>query len=118
MKKTLVVFVPLENAISDISQQAFLSNSSNEECFIELVSLNYGHNVLQCPVDFDTSVVSTALDFACAGENVCLIAADKDILIMLVYMWNNVTGKIEMKIEDTRKYEELVSSISGSARVL
>lgn len=73
---------------------------------------------MQCPVDFDTSIVSTALDFACAGENVCLIAADKDILIMLVYMWNNMTGKIEMKSEGTRKYEELVSSISGSARVL
>ena len=33
-------------------------------------------------------------------------------------MWNNMTGKIEMKSEGTRKYEELVSSISGSARVL
>ena len=42
-----------------------------------------GQNTLYCRADVDTSIVSTVLDFVCAGENVCLIEADTDPLIML-----------------------------------
>ena len=42
-----------------------------------------GQNTLYCCGDVDTSIVSTVLDFVCAGENVCLILADTDLLIML-----------------------------------
>ena len=47
-KKFPDVSVHLENSMGDISQQAFLANSNNKQCFIELLvralSSN-GHNV-------------------------------------------------------------------------
>ena len=49
--------------------------------------------ILQSRGDADTSIVSTVLEFACVGENVCLIAVDTDLLIMLNYMWNDMMGK-------------------------
>ena len=88
-KKSPDVSVHLKDFIGDISQQAFMASSNNKQCFIELLvralSSN-GHNVLQCRGDAAKSIVSTVLDFACAGKNVCLIAADTDLLIMLIYM--------------------------------
>ena len=72
-KKSPDVSVHLENSIGDISQQAFLANSNNKEGFIELVTRvlsSNGHNVLQCRGDADTLIVSTFLDFPCAGENI------------------------------------------------
>lgn len=72
-KKSPDVSVHLENSIGDISQQAFLANSNNKEGFIELVTRvlsSNGHNVLQCRGDAGTLIVSTFLDFPCAGENI------------------------------------------------
>ena len=113
-KKSPDVSVHLKNSIGDVSQQVFLANSNNKQCFIELLvralSSN-GHNVLQCRGDADTSIVSTVVDFACAGETVCLIAADTDLLIMLIYMWNNMMGQIKMKSEGTHKYKKSVYDI-------
>ena len=120
-KRSPDVSVDLENSIGDITQQAFLTNGNNKQCFIELLvralSSN-GHNVVQCRGDADTSIVSTVLDHACAGENVCLIATDTDLLIMLIYMWNNMMGQIKMKSEGTRKYRESARDISQIASSL
>ena len=68
-------------------------------------------NVLQCRGDVDTPIVSIILDFSCAEENVCLIAADTDLLIMLIYMWNYMMGQIKMQSEGTRKYKVSVRDI-------
>ena len=43
----------------------------------------------------------------CAGENVCLIVADTDLLIMLICVWNDMMGQIKMKSEGTRKYKDI-----------
>ena len=105
-KKSPHVSVHLENSIADISRQAFLANSNNKQCFIKLLVRAFssnGHNVLQCCGDADTSIVSTVLDFACAGENVCLTVADTDLLIMLIYILNDMMGQIKMKSEGSRK---------------
>ena len=82
-KKSPDASVHLEDSIGDISQQAFLANSNNKKCFIELLVralCSNGHDVLQCRGDADTSLVSTVLDFVYAGENVCLIATDTNLL--------------------------------------
>ena len=98
-KKSPDVSGHLENLIGDISQQAFLANINNKQCFIELLvrALSSNGHVLHCRGDVDTSIVSTVLDFACAGENLCLIAADRDLLKMLIYTWNDMMGQIKMK---------------------
>ena len=77
-KKSLDISLHLENSIGDISQQGFLANSNNKQCFIELLMRVLpcnGYQVLQCRDDANTSIVSTILNFVCAGENVCLVAA-------------------------------------------
>ena len=110
-KKSPEVSIILENPIGDISQQAFLTKR-NSKCFIDLLVRPFPSNghVLQCRGDVDTSIVSI-LDFACAGENVCLIAADTDLLIMLIYMWNYMMGQIKMQREGTRKHKVSVRDI-------
>ena len=47
-------------------------------------------------------IVSTAVDHACAGDNIELIAADTDLLIMLLYFWNSLMGQIIMRTEATK----------------
>ena len=42
-------------------------------------------------------------------KNVCLVAADTDLLIMLIYIWNDLIQSIKMKSQGTRKYQESVS---------
>ena len=56
-------------------------------------------------------IVSTVLDHACTGDNVELIAADTDLLIMLTYFWNSLMGKIIMKTEATKKHKAIERDI-------
>ena len=120
-KKSPDVSVHLENSVGYISQQTFLANSNNKQCFIgwlvRTLSSN-GHSVLQCCDDTDTSIISAVLDFACAGENVYLISADTDLLIMLIYMWNNMMGQLKIKREGTCKYKESVCDIGQIVSIL
>ena len=116
-KKSPNVSVHLENWIGNISQQAFLVNNNKKQCFLELLLRALFFNDRGYVVA-DTSIVSTVLDFACAGENVYLIAADTDLLIMLICMWRDTMGQIKMKIEGTRKYKELVCDIGQIANTL
>ena len=73
---------------------------------------------LQCCGDADASIVSTVLDFACAGENVCLITADTDLLTMLIYMWNDMMRQIKMKSKGTRKCKKSVRDVGQIASTL
>ena len=73
--------------------------------------------ILQSRGDADTSIVSTVLEFACVGENACLIAADADLLIMLNYMWNDMMRQTKIKVRvlvNTKSWSE----ISGRLQVL
>ena len=73
---------------------------------------------LQCCGDADASIVSTVLDFACAGESVCLITADTDLLTMLIYMWNDMMRQIKMKSKSTRKYKKSGRDVGQIASTL
>ena len=81
------VSIYLENLIGDISQQALMVNSNNKQCYFKLLVRSFScndHNVLQYCRDTDTSIVSPALNIACAREKNCLIAADRYLQIMLI----------------------------------
>ena len=56
-------------------------------------------------------IVSTVLDHACTGDNVELIAADIDLLIMLIYFWSSLMGQIIMKTEATKKHKAIERDI-------
>ena len=123
MKSTMSVdmSVNLHNSIGDVTQKSFLSNTNNKDNFIGLLahalSCN-GHNVVRCERNADTSVVSNVLDFACSGMDVSLIAADADLLMMLLYMWNDMMGHITMKSEATKKHGESVRDVGKIAECL
>ena len=46
--------------------------------------------VVRCTSDADKMNVFIVLDHSCTGGNVELIAADTDLLIMLVHFWNSL----------------------------
>ena len=62
------VSVHLDNSIGGgITQEAYLTNSNNKECLIELLATalsSNGHGVVRCRGDAATSIVSTVLDYA------------------------------------------------------
>ena len=60
-------------------------------------------------------VVSTVLFYACTGGNVELIAADTDLLIMLMYVWNNIIGEITINSEATKNHKAIKCDIDNTA---
>ena len=56
--------------------------------------------------DADTLIVSTALDFATERIPVHVIAADTDVLIMLLYLWNNEMENILMLSDSAQSKEK------------
>ena len=103
---SLDMAVQLDNGIGETIQKSFLANPRNNESLIDLLSYalsSNNHNVVRSSGDADTVIVSNVLDFACLGHEVELIGADTDLLIMLIYMWNEMIEKITLKSEATRK---------------
>ena len=79
------MLLELENIFVEVIWKSFLSSSYKNQNFIE----DY-HTVVRCTSDASTMVVSTLLDYACTEGNVELIAADTDLLIMLIYVWKTI----------------------------
>ena len=103
-----IKLVELENIFSEISQKAFLSSSYNNQKLIDLpvVQLEADHQTIVRSIDnADTVVVSSALDHTCAGRNVEIIAADTDLMIMLIYFWKSLMGEITIKSETTKNHK-------------
>ena len=44
-----------------------------------------------------------------------LIAADTDLLVMLIYIWNNIIGEITINSEATKKYKAIKCDIVNTA---
>ena len=63
-------------------------------------------------------VVSTVLDYACTGGNVELIAADTDLLIMLMYVWNSIIGEITINSEATKNHKVIKCDIGNTAECI
>ena len=81
------VSIHMENSVGSTSQKPFLSNVYNRQCLIDLLEVALapnGHTVVKCNNDADTAIVSTLLDYACQNKDVCLVAADTDLLIILL----------------------------------
>ena len=91
------------------SQSLFLTNNSNKTQLINLLSIalkEAGHIVKTSHYDADTLIVSTALDFTTEKMSVYLIAADTDVLIMLLYFWINEMENILMLSDFAPKKEK------------
>ena len=86
------VCVNLESGFRSTSQKAVLSNRQSV-----------------CHADVDT--VSSVLDIAFEGKNVALVGADTNLLILLLYMWNDSIGSMTMKYEGTKKYSQITRNI-------
>ena len=105
MSKAVVspdVCVNLDSEFSSTSQKAFLTNERNKQNFIDLLACSLqsnGYTVVQSEDDADIDIVSTVIDLASKGKNVTLVGADTDLLILLLYMWNDSMGHIIMKSE-------------------
>ena len=73
------------------NQGNFLSNEKYKSQFISLIS-HYlqadGQNVHISSGDADTLIVACALQFAAEGKEVCVVADDTDVLVLLMYHWN------------------------------
>ena len=86
----------------------------NKQCLIDLLGValeSNGHTVVKCNNDADTAIVPTVLDYACQNKDVCLVAADTDLLVMLLYMWNDSMGRITMKCEGSKRHKESIRDI-------
>ena len=73
--------INLDHAIANVIQREFLCNSNYKECLIgmlvHILSCD-GHSIVQRHGKADTLIVSTILDFACLGMDICLIAVPTD----------------------------------------
>ena len=56
--------------------------------------------------DADTLTVSTALDFATERMPVRVIATDSDVLIMILYFWNNKMSNILILSDSAQSKEK------------
>ena len=102
-------------------KDSFLANPYNKSKFIDLLATaleSDGHEVIRCKGDADTSIVSAVLDRCCEGENVVLLAADTDLLIMLLYFWNDLMGHVIMKSEGTKRHKTIERNIGEMAQCL
>ena len=112
------------------NQTAFLSNKKNKMQFIRLLGAaleEVGHHVTHSQGDADTLIVSTALDIAKCGRKVTVVADDTDVLVLLMYHWNNEMADIffqsEAKKDKTNtvplySIEDLTLSLGNTLKVL
>ena len=87
-----------------------MSSSCNNQKLIE-----DGNTVVRCTGDASTMIVSAILDYACTRGNVELTAADTDLLIMFIYVWNSIMGEITMNSEATKKHKAVKCDIGNTA---
>ena len=91
------------------SQSWFLTKNSNKTQLINLLSValkEAGHIVKTSHDDADTFIVSTALDFAIEKMPLLVIAAHTNVLIMLLYYWNNEMVNILMLSDSVQRKEK------------
>ena len=91
------------------SQSLFLTKNSNKTQLINLLSValkEAGHIVKTSHDDADTFIVSTALDFAIEKMPLLVIAAHTNVLIMLLYYWNNEMVNILMLSDSVQRKEK------------
>ena len=103
------------------SKEDFFSNEQNKENLICLLSKHLrdnGHKVRQSENDADTKIVDEALQIACRGEAVTVVADDTDILVLLLHFWNSEMGQIFMRSEPKKQQNMKLRYIGQIANCL
>eukprot|EP00794_Sanderia_malayensis_P018452 gene18452-20301_t len=93
------------------NQTAFLLNNNNKMQFIQLLGKaleRVGHHVVYSNGDADTLIASTALEFCALGSTVSVVADDTDVLILLLYHWNDKMAGIFFYSEAKRDKNNIV----------
>ena len=96
-----------ENTKVTCNSEAFLANQSNKDQLIKLMCTRLeaaGFATVQCHGDADTLIVKTGLEFAERGRTVVTMAADTDILVLLMSHWRKGMGEMifgtEIKVKN------------------
>ena len=79
------------------NKATFLANEGNKKSFLVLLINRLravGHNIYQAPDDADTLVASKALEVARKNEPVTVVATDTDILVLLLYHFEECMADI------------------------
>ena len=76
------------------------------------------HTARQSVGDADVDIVSSVLDTACEGKNFTLVGVDIDLLILLLYVWNDSMGSMTMKCEGIKKYSQITCNIGEMGKCL
>ena len=61
-----------------------------------------------------TMFVSTVIDYAYTVGNVELVAADTDLLIMLICVWKSILGEITINSEATKNHKAIKCDIGNT----
>ena len=103
------MLLELENIFTEISRKAFSSSTNNNQKFTE-----YHPSVLRCTGDVSKMVVSTVLNQSYSGGNMELIAADTNLLIMFIYIWNSIIGQATINSKATKKQKAIKCDIGNT----
>jgi hypothetical protein len=86
-------------------QAAFLKNEKNKKAFVDRLMSEFkahGYTVFQAANDADTLIVSCALNIVSSGRSVTVVATDIDVLVLLLYHYNNDMQPIHLHSETTK----------------
>ena len=88
-----------------MTQEKFLSNTSNKESLIKLLSefftnLNIKHKI--CIDDADVEIVTTAINLKTSSNEVIIVGKDTDLLVILTSLAAN-KDKIYLRIKNKKK---------------
>ena len=86
-------------------QEAFLANESNKKSFVQALINSFneaGYLTNQALNDADTLIVYTALQIA-VNEAVTVVANDTDVLVLLLYHFQDSLADIFMRSDGTKK---------------
>ena len=113
------VSADLESELSSTSQKVSLSNTRNKQSFIDFLVDDLkpnGHTVRQSVSDADVDILSSVLGIRCERKNVTLVGADTELLILLLFMWNDSMDSMIMKREATKKHSQITSNTGEMAK--
>ena len=58
---------------------------------------------MQCEGDADISIAKTGIEYAKVDRNVAVVAEDTDVLVLLMYHWNEGMGQLMFGFEKREK---------------
>ena len=93
------------------NQEIFLANEKNKHQLILLISKylrDDGQVVHQSTGDADTMTVRCALQYAIEGSEVNVVADDTDVLVLLMYHWNqNMESNYIFSFRGWKRFKDL-----------